>query len=153
MNPKDFIRQIKIRGIDYTVSDITMLEEKEIADIGRLPFSIRILVENLLRKLDRRIVRWEDLKNIAGWKRTYENPVEIPYHPARVLMQDFTGVPAVVDLAAMRDAVKDLGGDPNAINPLVPVDLIIDHSVQIDYSGTPDALSKNIAEMGATEFR
>ena len=144
MNPKDFIRQIKIRGIDYTVSDITMLEEKEIADIGRLPFSIRILVENLLRKLDRRIVRWEDLKNIAGWKRTYENPVEIPYHPARVLMQDFTGVPAVVDLAAMRDAVKDLGGDPNAINPLVPVDLIIDHSVQIDYSGTPDALSKNM---------
>ena len=144
MNPKDFIRQIKIRGIDYTVSDITMLEEKEIADIGRLPFSIRILVENLLRKLDGRIVRWEDLKNIAGWKRTYENPVEIPYHPARVLMQDFTGVPAVVDLAAMRDAVKDLGGDPNAINPLVPVDLIIDHSVQIDYSGTTDALSKNM---------
>ncbi|MBW2589976.1 MAG: aconitate hydratase, partial [Deltaproteobacteria bacterium] len=144
MNPKDFIRQIKIRGTDYTVSDITMLEEKEIADIGRLPFSIRILVENLLRKLDRRIVRWEDLKNIAGWKRRYEDPVEIPYHPARVLMQDFTGVPVVVDLAAMRDAVKDLGGDPNAINPLVPVDLIIDHSVQIDYSGTPDALSKNM---------
>jgi len=144
MNPKDFLRQIKIRGTDYTVSDITMLEEKEIADIGRLPFSIRILVENLLRKLDRRIVRWEDLKNIAGWKRTYEDPVEIPYHPARVVMQDFTGVPVVVDLAAMRDAVKDLGGDPNAINPLVPVDLIIDHSVQIDYSGTPNALSKNM---------
>jgi aconitate hydratase len=144
MNPKDFIRQIKIRGTDYTVSDITMLEEKEIADIGRLPFSIRILVENILRKLDGRVVRWEDLKHIAGWKRTYENPVEIPYHPARVLMQDFTGVPAVVDLAAMRDAVKDLGGDPNAINPLVPVDLIIDHSVQIDYSGTADALSQNM---------
>ena len=144
MNPKDFIKQIKIRGTDYTVSDITMLEEKEIADIGRLPFSIRILVENLLRKLDERIVRWEDLKNIAGWKQTYEDPVEIPYHPARVLMQDFTGVPAVVDLAAMRDAVKDLGGDPSAINPLIPVDLIIDHSVQIDYFGTTDALSQNI---------
>jgi len=144
MNQKDFIRRIKIKGTDYTISDITMLEEKEIADIGRLPFSIRVLVENLLRKLDGRIVQWEDLKNIAGWKQTYKDPVEIPYHPARVLMQDFTGVPAVVDLAAMRDAVKDLGGDPNAINPLVPVDLIIDHSVQIDYSGTPDALSKNI---------
>ena len=117
--------------------------------MGRLPFSIRILVENLLRKLDRRIVQWEDLKNIAGWKRTYEDPVEIPYHPARVLMQDFTGVPAVVDLAALRDAVKDLGGDPNAINPLVPVDLIIDHSVQIDYSGTTDALSQNMEK----EFR
>ncbi len=146
MNPKDFIRQIKIKGTDYTVSDITMLQEKEIADIERLPFSIRVLVENLLRKLDGQIVRWEDLKNIAGWKRTYEDPVEIPYHPARVLMQDFTGVPAVVDLAAMRDAVKDLGGDPNAINPLVPVDLIIDHSVQIDFSGTPDALSKNMGK-------
>ena len=144
MNPKDFIRQIKIKGTDYTVADITVLEEKEIADIGRLPFSIRVLVENLLRKLDGRIVQWEDLKNIAGWKQTYKDPVEIPYHPARVLMQDFTGVPAVVDLAAMRDAVKDLGGDPNAINPLVPVDLIIDHSVQIDYSGTTDALSKNM---------
>ncbi|MBC8441976.1 MAG: aconitate hydratase AcnA [Deltaproteobacteria bacterium] len=146
MNPKDFIRQIKIKGTDYTVSDITMLQEKEIADIERLPFSIRILVENLLRKLDGQIVRWEDLENIAGWKPTYEDPVEIPYHPARVLMQDFTGVPAVVDLAAMRDAVKDLGGDPNAINPLVPVDLIIDHSVQIDFSGTPDALSKNMGK-------
>ena len=144
MNPKDFIRQIKIRGTEYAVSDITMLEEKEIAVIGRLPFSIRILVENLLRKLDGRIVQWEDLKNIAGWKPTYEEPVEIPYHPARVLMQDFTGVPAVVDLAAMRDAVKDMGGDPGAINPLVPVDLIIDHSVQIDYYGTRDALSKNM---------
>ncbi|MDA3790990.1 MAG: aconitate hydratase AcnA [Desulfobacula sp.] len=146
MNPKDFIRQIKIKGTDYTVSDITLLEKKQIADIGRLPFSIRILVENLLRKLDGTIVRWEDLKNIAEWKQTYENPVEIPYHPARVLMQDFTGVPAVVDLAAMRDAVKDLGGDPNAINPLVPVDLIIDHSVKIDFSGTTDALSKNMAK-------
>ena len=144
MNPKDFIRQINIKGTDYTVSDITILEEKEIANIGRLPYSIRILVENLLRKLDGQIVTWEDLKNIAGWKRTYKNPVEIPYHPARVLMQDFTGVPAVVDLATMRDAVKDIGGDPNAINPLVPVDLIIDHSVQIDYFGTPDSLSKNM---------
>ncbi|MDY6792732.1 MAG: aconitate hydratase AcnA [Thermodesulfobacteriota bacterium] len=144
MNSTDFIRQIKIKGTEYTVSDITMFEKREIADIGRLPFSIRILVENLLRKLDGRIVQWEDLKNIAGWKRTYEEPVEIPYHPARVLMQDFTGVPAVVDLAAMRDAVKDLGGDPGAINPLVPVDLIIDHSVQIDYCGSRDALFKNM---------
>ena len=144
MNPENFIRQIRIKGTDYTISDITLLEEKEITDIGRLPFSIRILVENLLRKLDGQIVQWEDLKNIAEWKQTYENPVEIPYHPARVLMQDFTGVPAVVDLAAMRDAVKDLGGDPNAVNPLVPVDLVIDHSVQIDFSGTKDAFSKNM---------
>jgi aconitate hydratase len=144
MNPKDFIRQISIKGTDFTVSDITILEKKEIANIGRLPFSIRVLVENLLRKLDGRIVQWEDLTNIAGWKPTYENPVEIPYHPSRVLMQDFTGVPAVVDLAVMRDAVKNIGGDPDSINPLVPVDLIIDHSVQIDYFGTPDSFSKNV---------
>ncbi len=107
MNLKDFVRQINIKGIDYTVSDITILEEKEIANIGRLPYPIRILVENLLRKIDGQIVSWEDLKNIAGWKRTYKNLVEIPYHPARVLIQDFTGVPAVVDLARqIKDATK-----------------------------------------------
>lgn len=146
MNQKDFTRQIKIKGTNHTIFDITMLQKKQIANIGRLPFSIRILVENLLRNLDGKIVKWEDLKKIAQWKQTYKDPVEIPYHPARVLMQDFTGVPAVVDLAAMRDAVKELGGDPKAINPLVPVDLIIDHSVQIDFSGTSDALSKNMAK-------
>jgi aconitate hydratase len=92
------------------------------------------------------VVLAEDLKNIARWQKRYEAPPEIPYHPARVLMQDFTGVPAVVDLAAMRDAIKDLGGDPQQINPLVPVDLIVDHSVQVDYYGTPDALTQNVAK-------
>ncbi|MBW2226290.1 MAG: aconitate hydratase AcnA [Deltaproteobacteria bacterium] len=144
MNKADFIKQINVGGKAYTISDITLLEQKGIADIKRLPFSIKILVENLLRKLDGRTVKKEDLINIARWQKQYDRPVEIPYHPARVLMQDFTGVPAVVDLAAMRDAVKDLGGDPMKINPLVPVDLIVDHSVQVDSYGTADSLEKNV---------
>lgn len=141
-----FIKQINIKGKELSILDINLLEEKGLADIKRLPFSIKILVENLLRKLDGRIVRESDLFNIARWQKTYDEPVEIPYHPARVLMQDFTGVPAVVDLAAMRDAVKDFGGDPGKINPLVPVDLIIDHSVQIDDYGTADSITKNVAK-------
>jgi aconitate hydratase A / 2-methylisocitrate dehydratase len=146
MKKAEFINHVSVQGIGYQIFDINRLEEKGIATISRLPFSIKILVENLLRKLDGKIVREEDLLSIANWKKRYESPVEIPYHPARVLMQDFTGVPAVVDLAAMRDAVRDLGGDPAKINPLVPVDLIVDHSVQVDYFGTSDALTKNVAK-------
>ncbi len=145
MEKNDYVRQISIRGKDYHFFDINRLETEGIARIRTLPYTIRIMVENLLRKLDGHVVREEDLRHIAQWKKRYEAPQEIPYHPARVLMQDFTGVPAVVDLAAMRDAVQDLGGDPAKINPLVPVDLIIDHSVQVDYFGTPDALSRNVA--------
>jgi aconitate hydratase len=146
MEKQDYIRQLKIGDQEYTIADINLLEEKGIADVTRLPFSIRILVENLLRKLDGRVVREQDLLNIAGWAKHYDEPVEIPYHPARVLMQDFTGVPAVVDLAALRDAIKELGGDPMKINPLVPVDLIVDHSIQVDYFGTRDALIRNVAK-------
>jgi aconitate hydratase len=146
INKNEFIKEIEVNGRNYSIADITLLEKKGIADIKRLPFSIKILVENLLRKLDGRTVTKEDLINIARWKKRYDQPVEIPFHPARVLMQDFTGVPAVVDLAAMRDAVKDLGGDPMKINPLVPVDLIVDHSVQVDHYGTKDSLEKNVAK-------
>ncbi len=146
MEKTDFIKHIKVQGNEYQIFDINRLEGKGIASVRKLPYSIKILVENLLRKLDGRVVRESDLLNIAKWQKHYDAPVEIPYHPARVLMQDFTGVPAVVDLAAMRDAVKDLGGDPAKINPLVPVDLVVDHSVQVDYFGTPDALTKNVAK-------
>ncbi len=146
MNKSEFINHTCVQGVEYQIFDINRLEAKGIAAISRLPFSIKILVENLLRNLDGRIVREEDLLNIAKWKKRYDAPIEIPYHPARVLMQDFTGVPAVVDLAAMRDAVRDLGGDPAKINPSVPVDLIVDHSVQVDYFGTSDALTKNVAK-------
>jgi aconitate hydratase len=110
----------------------------------RLPFSIKILAENILRKQDGKVVKEDALKAIAGWKRKYEEPINIPFFPARVLMQDFTGVPAIVDFAAMRDALNEQGKDPTLINPLVPVDLIVDHSVQIDDYGTKDALDKNV---------
>ncbi len=145
MERQEFIRQIEVNGKQYNIFDINILEEKGLADIKRLPFSIKILVENLLRKMDGKVVKEQDVLNIARWQKKYDEPVEIPYHPARVLMQDFTGVPAVVDLAAMRAAVKNLGGDPKKINPLVPVELIIDHSIQIDYFGTNDSLNKNVA--------
>jgi len=146
MQRQEFLKKVSIKGEDYHILDINLLEKKGIAEIGRLPFSIRVLVENLLRKLDNHIVREEDLQNIAKWQKSYDTPVEIPHHPARVLMQDFTGVPAVVDLAAMRDAVKTLGGDPRKINPLIPVELVVDHSIQVDYFGTSDSLDKNVAK-------
>ena len=144
MKKESFIGHLKIKKKQFAFFNILNLEKKGLADIERLPFSVRIMVENLLRKMDGRIVREEDLRNLAGWQKKYDDPVEIPFHPARVLMQDFTGVPAVVDLAAMRDAVKNLGGDPAKINPLVPVDLMVDHSVQVDYFGTHDAVFQNV---------
>jgi len=146
MKTESFVRQIEIGSKQFNIVDITLLEKEGIADIQRLPYAIKILVENLLRKLDIEVVLEKDLRNIAGWKKRYSEPVEIPHRPARVLMQDFTGVPAVVDLAAMRDAVGKLGGEPGLINPLVPVELIVDHSVQVDYFASPDALEKNVAK-------
>lgn len=147
MDNTQFRKEIEVGKKKLTIFDIKGLEkETGIPDIGKLPFSIKVLVENLLRRLDGRVVTGEDLLKIAKWKKHYETPVEIPYHPARVLMQDFTGVPAVVDLAAMRDAVKALGDDPAKINPLAPVELIVDHSVQVDYFGTRDSITKNVAK-------
>lgn len=144
MKFQDFKKKITIKEKEYTYFDINLLEEKGIANIKRLPFTIKILVENLLRKLDGHVVKKEDLIQIANWKKTYPEPVEIPFHPARVMMHDYTGVPAVVDLAAMRDAIKDLGGDPKIINPRVPVEFVVDHSIQIDNYGTNYALDKNV---------
>lgn len=146
MNAQDYIKELTVNGKTYKYYDIQKLSTEGIGNIDRLPFSIKILVENLLRKLDGRVVKDDDLKAVANWQPTYDAPVEIPYHPARVLMQDFTGVPAVVDLAAMRDAVKDLGGDPSKINPLVPTELVVDHSIQVDYYGSSDCLEKNVAK-------
>jgi len=146
MHRKECVRKVRLREKVFDVCDINCLEDKGIGSIRRLPFSIKILVENLLRKLDGEVVNEEDLVNIARWQKRYETPVEIPFHPARVLMQDFTGVPAVVDLAAMRDAMKALGGDPRMINPLVPVDLVVDHSVQVDCYGTTECQRLNVAK-------
>ncbi len=117
---------------------------KEIGDISRLPFSLKVLLENLLRFEDDRSVSIDDIKAFAEWAKAGKADREIAYRPARVLMQDFTGVPAVVDLAAMRDAMKSLDEDPEKINPLAPVDLVIDHSVMVDYFGGPDSFKKNV---------
>lgn len=114
------------------------------AQVDQLPFTIKVLLENLLRKEDGAAVRREDIEAVANWKPQQDKPAEISYSPARVLMQDFTGVPAIVDLAAMRDAVADNGGDPAKINPQIPVDLVIDHSVMVDQYGNPGAFSANV---------
>jgi aconitate hydratase len=146
MTNQDFIKQLPGDTTACRYFAIQELTKSGLGSIDRLPFSIRILVENLLRKFDGRIVTEKDLRAIIGWQKRYAAPVEIPFHPARVLMQDFTGVPAVVDLAVMRDAVKQLGGDPARVNPQVPVELVADHSVQIDFSGTSRSLTDNVAK-------
>ncbi len=122
---------------------LSALTEKGIGRIDRLPFSIRILLENALRNLDGREVIEEDVIHLANWDAKNYRPVEIPFKPARVILQDFTGVPCVVDLAALRSAMVRMGGDPAKINPIVPVDLVIDHSVQVDVFGQSDALLLN----------
>ncbi len=144
MNPEDFKKTIHINEKPYLVADINLLAKEGLADMDRLPFSIKILVENLLRKFDGKTVSEQDLLHIAQWNKKSSGPVEIPYHPARVLMQDFTGVPALVDTAGLRDAVSAFGDDPAKINPAIPVDLIIDHSLQIDSYGSSDSLGVNI---------
>jgi aconitate hydratase len=118
--------------------------ESQLGDISRLPFSLKVLLENLLRYEDGRSVTVDDIKAMAAWQVDRRSDHEIAYRPARVLLQDLTGVPAVVDLASMREAMVALGGDPNRINPLSPVDLVIDHSVMIDNFGTADAFAKNV---------
>ncbi len=112
-------------------------------NLGRMPFSIKILLESLLRNEDGYLVNERDVRALAQWNAKFPAQVELPFLPARVIMQDFTGVPAIVDLAAMRDAMKRMGGDPQKINPLVPVDLVIDHSVQVDFFGSELALQRN----------
>jgi aconitate hydratase len=144
MIKSDYKKVLETAQGNVVMYDITKLEKNGLANIKRLPYSIRVLVENLLRKLDGKIVSEKDVLEVANWKPTYEAPREIPYHPARVIMQDYTGIPGIVDLAAMRDAVNDAGKNPAVINPLVPVDLIVDHSVQIDYFGSEDSLDKNV---------
>jgi len=145
MHRDKFRQEIEIAGRTYQFYDISGLEGQGIP-IKRLPFSLRVLMENLLRHLDNKVVNWEDLQSLGNPRKAAERAVEIPFHPARVLMQDFTGVPAVVDLAAMRDAFKALGGETSAINPMIPVELVVDHSIQVDHYGTPGALKQNVVK-------
>jgi aconitate hydratase len=128
---------------DYTYYSLPEAA-KSLGDISRLPYSLKVLLENMLRYEDDRTVSADDVKAVADWLQTQSSSREIAYRPARVLMQDFTGVPAVVDLAAMRDAMVNLGGDPDKINPLSPVDLVIDHSVMVDSFGSADAFAENV---------
>ena len=126
-----------------TLYRISRLEEQGLTKIDRLPYSIRVLLESALRNCDGTLVEEKDVKNLAAWTPTPAE-VEIPFMPARVVLQDFTGVPAIVDLAAMRSAMQRMGGDPNKINPLIPADLVIDHSVQVDRFASDDALAFNV---------
>ncbi|HUG66790.1 MAG TPA: aconitate hydratase AcnA [Pirellulaceae bacterium] len=123
---------------------IQRLEDQGLGAVSRLPYSIRVLLEAVVRNCDGFVVTEDDVKNLASWNAACPAKLEIPFKPARVVLQDFTGVPAVVDLAAMRTAMQRLGGDPTKINPLIPVDLVIDHSVQVDNFGDANALMRNV---------
>ncbi|KAA5543213.1 aconitate hydratase AcnA [Roseiconus nitratireducens] len=127
-----------------TIYRLSRLQEAGLGEIDRMPFSIRVLLESVLRNCDDFSVREEDVQNLAAWNAAAPEKHEVPFKPYRVVLQDFTGVPAVVDLAAMRSAMKRIGGDPNKINPLIPVDLVIDHSVQVDFFGSDNALGRNV---------
>jgi aconitate hydratase len=133
---------LKVGDKQYVYYRLDALEKAGLTHLKRIPFSIRIVLEAALRQCNDNEIKQQDVKNIAAWTPTGVRP-GIPLLPARVVMQDFTGVPAVVDLAAMRSAVARLGGDPKTINPLVPVDLVIDHSIQVDFFATTDALNRN----------
>ncbi len=134
---------LTVDGKAYQIFSLSALERARFRNVARLPFSLKVLLENLLRNEDDRFVRKADIEALANRDVTQSVGKEINFMPARVLLQDFTGVPAVVDLAAMREAMRKMGGDPKKINPLLPAELVIDHSVQVDMSGTPDAFAFN----------
>ncbi len=140
-NSYDARAELRVGDRSYEIFRLDALQARY--DIARLPFSLKILLENLLRNEDGEAIRAEDVEALATWNAKDEPSKEIAFTPSRVVMQDFTGVPAVVDLAAMRDAMSEMGGDPAKINPLVPAELVIDHSVQVDVFGTPSAFQRN----------
>ncbi len=139
-------KTLQVGSKSYAYFSLPTAERNGLKGISRLPFSMKVLLENLLRNEDGRTVRKEDIQAVAHWLKNKTSDHEIAFRPARVLLQDFTGVPSVVDLAAMRDAMKMLGGDPKKINPLVPVDLVIDHSVSVAFFGNNGAFKKNVDE-------
>src|SRR5215208_2840828 len=144
--------EIRVGGRPLQMYSLPALEKAGFPGVARLPYSMKILLENLLRREDNAFVKADDIRALAGWQATANLEKEISFMPARVLLQDFTGVPCVVDLAAMRDAMIALGGNPDRVNPLQPVELVIDHSVQVDYFGRADAFSLN-AELEFTRNR
>src|SRR5881394_1250783 len=142
MNSFNARSTLKVGTKEYEIYRLNTLDEQGIST-RHLPFCLRILLENLLRTEDGRNVKPDDIRALAAWNGSTKSEKEIAFTPSRVLMQDFTGVPAVVDLAAMRDAMEKLGGDPALINPLQPAELVIDHSVQVDEFGTSQAFALN----------
>ena len=137
--------QLTAGGRTHQIFSLPALEKAGFPGVARLPYSLKILLENLLRREDRRFVDPEDIEALGNWDVTSKAQKEIAFTPARVLLQDFTGVPAVVDLAAMRDGIVRLGGDPRKVNPLQPVELVIDHSVQVDHYSERNAADLNAA--------
>lgn len=136
-------KQFELNGQSYTYYDLQTLEEKGLAKISKLPYSIRVLLESVLRQEDDFVITDDHIKALSKFGNA-GNEGEVPFKPSRVILQDFTGVPAVVDLASLRKAMNDVGGDINKINPEVPVDLVIDHSVQVDSYANPEALERNM---------
>ncbi|WP_163102200.1 aconitate hydratase AcnA [Peribacillus alkalitolerans] len=147
MTKKDFFQarsSFEVNGKRYNYYRLNALEEAGIGNVSKLPYSIKVLLESVLRQADGRVIKQEHIENLAKWGTNEQKDVDVPFKPSRVILQDFTGVPAVVDLASMRKAMADLGGNPDLINPEITVDLVIDHSVQVDKSGTMDSLNVNM---------
>ena len=138
------LKKISINSQDYNYYSLKEAEKNGLKGIGKLPKSLKVLLENLLRYEDGLSVTQSQIESIKEWLKTKKSKTEIAYRPARVLLQDYTGIPAVADLAAMREAVKEKNKDPNTINPLSAVDLVIDHSVQVDQSAKNDSFEKNV---------
>src|SRR5207344_2514406 len=139
-------KTLKVGAKTYVYYSLPTAEKNGLKGISKLPYSMKVVLENLLRNEDGRSVKKEDIIAVSKWLRKRKLEHEVAFRPARVLMQDFTGVPAVVDLAAMRNAMQALGGDAEKINPLVPVDLVIDHSVIVNFFGDNKAFGKNVVE-------
>ena len=144
-SPSDFEAEFTVNGDAVTYYSLARAEATGLGDFSRLPKSLKVLAENLLRNIDKPAVGEEDLRALGGWTSAPEMVREVAYHPVRILMPDMSGVPLLVDLSAMRDAVKQFGGDPQSINPRLPIDFVIDHSVNVDFHGQPDALQRNMA--------
>src|SRR5699024_7441948 len=137
-------KHFELNGKTYNYYHLKALEEKGLGKVSRLPFSIRVLLESLIRQHDGHVIKDEHVEGLAKWGTKEGKGVDVPFKPSRVILQDFTGVPAVVDLASLRKAMVDMGGEPDKINPEVPVDLVIYHSVQVDQYGTSNALKANM---------
>ncbi|MCG3088743.1 aconitate hydratase AcnA [Sporosarcina cyprini] len=137
-------QSFEVNGKTYNYYRLKALEEAGIANVSRLPYSVKVLLESVLRQHDGYVIKDEHVENLAKWGKDADKDAEVPFKPSRVILQDFTGVPVVVDLASLRSAMAEMGGDPDKINPEIPVDLVIDHSVQVDQYGTNEALQKNM---------